>query len=253
QGRQQIERILASAGVPIGGRGAGPGLSPFPAAGGNPVLMFQPALVASYGGRVGQGAVSMEGKNGATLKSFDARAKGLGATPPAPPRGTKLPAGNAPALPADHIPYIVQASQAAGIDPALLAAVTARESSFGERAYRAEPQLNPVSWREAPGKPAESYFDGSIGPTQVLRSNFKAFGIDNDREAYALSNNYRISARIIRSNVDAFPGDLWKGVAAYNVGQYGARQGRVPAGGYTDAILAWRAEYRKVLAEHAGL
>ena len=58
-----------------------------------------------------------------------------------------------------------------------------------------------------PGGPRSSYFDGSIGPTQVLRSNFIAHGIDNDQQAYDLTNNYRLSASIIRSNIDYFPGN----------------------------------------------
>lgn len=239
------QRILAAAGIPATGAGA---LTPFP--GGSKGLIATPATVQAAGGRLGQGGTSMENGQGATPATFDPDAKGLESSPGKTPPGPVLKAGSAPAIPSSHVPFIAEAARSAGIDPALLAATAARESNFRDNAYRAEPHLNPVQWRKTPSSPKEKYFDGSIGPTQVLRSNFLARGIDNDREAYDLKNNYRISAGIIKSNLNAFPGNLWKGVAAYNVGQYGAKIGRVPANNYTDTILAWRKDYARALAPY---
>lgn len=225
---------------------AGAVLNAFPA-GSRAAAFFQPAAVQASGGRVGQGSISMEQAQGATFRDFDPKAKGFGEVTGKTPPGPSLPAGGAPAIPSRHVPIIIAAAARAGVDPALLAATAARESHFGEEAYRAEPQLKQVSWSKTPNSPEERFFDGSIGPTQVLRSNFLARGIDNDRDAFDLENNYRVSADIIRGNLNAFPGNDWKGVAAYNVGQYGARIGRVPTGNYVDTILAWRKAYAAAL------
>jgi len=194
----------------------------------------------------------MESGGGATLQDFDPKAKGLETVESKTPPGPSLKAGNAPAIPSKQVPIIVSAAREAGIDPALLAATAARESHFGETAYRAEPHLKQVLWGKTPGGAKERYYDGSIGPTQVLRSNFIARGITNDRDAYDLENNYRISAGIIKGNLKAFPGNEWKAVAAYNVGQYGAKIGRIPAGGYTETVLAWRKAYQKALQPYTG-
>ncbi|MBI5242393.1 MAG: transglycosylase SLT domain-containing protein [Elusimicrobia bacterium] len=85
---------------------------------------------------------------------------------------------------------------------------------------------------------------------QVLRSNFLARGIGSDAQANDLATNYRIGAQIIRSDQAAFPNSAWKAVAAYNVGVYGAKIGRVPANNYTNAILQWRNEYEKAIAPY---
>lgn len=212
--------------------------------------MFSAQRVLAMGGRLGQGSVSMEKGAGAAWGGFKLDAQGLSSTLGPEAAGPKIPAGKAPAMPSGHVAYIIEAARAEGIDPALLAATAARESNFGPKAYRAEPHLAQVQWRKAPGQPAQSYYDGSIGPTQVLRSNFKAQGIDNDAQAYDLRNNYRVSARIIKSNLNYFPGNTWKAVAAYNVGKYGAKIGRIPANNYTDTIISWRGEYKKVLAPY---
>jgi cell wall-associated NlpC family hydrolase len=152
----------------------------------------------------------------------------------------------APAIPDDHIPHLAAAARAAQVDVGILAATAACESGFAGRAYREERQLAYVRWRRTLTDTLDRFPDGSLGPTQVLRSNFLAHGIDNDDDAYAPSHNYRVAAMIIRSNFAAFPDDHWKAVAAYNVGQYGAKIGRVPAGGYTDRILNWAKEYAQL-------
>lgn len=241
-----IDGILATAGIVRGPKGL-LNLSALASVAGTVKPMFRPRQVLSIGGRLGQGAVSMETGSAATLNNFNINAKGLSSTMGPPPSGPAIPAGRAPSIPAGHVAYIIEAARAEGIDPALLTATAARESHFAPKAYRAEPHLKQVSWRTAPGRPLETYFDGSIGPTQVLRSNFRAQGIDNDAQAYALANNYRISARIIRGNLDYFPGNTWKAVAAYNVGKYGAKSGRIPANNYTDTIISWRSEYQRAL------
>lgn len=241
-----IDGILAAAGIVRGAKGL-LNLSALASGAGTVKPMFRPQQVLSMGGRVGQGASSMETGSVANLNNFNLNAKGLSSTLGPPAAGPTIPAGRAPSLPAGHVAYIIQAARAEGIDPALLAATAARESHFAPKAYRAEPHLKQVSWRTAPGQPQQTCFDGSLGPTQVLRSNFRAQGIDNDAQAYDLANNYRVSARIIRSNLNAFPGNTWKAVAAYNVGQYGAKIGRVPANNYTNTIIAWRADYKRAL------
>ena len=244
-----IGRMLAAAGV-LQGPG---GISPFLQSalrGGKGGLLFDPNRVAAAGGRSGQGPMSMEKNSVVTPENFDLSAKGLGASKGKEPPGPKIPAGKAPALPSAHLPYILKAAQQTGVDPALIAATAARESNFRYGAYRAEPHLKSVLWREAPGKPAQKYFDGSVGPMQVLRSNFLSRGIDNDAEANNLANNYRIGAQIIRGDQNAFPNNAWKSVAAYNVGVYGAKIGRVPANNYTDTILTWRKEYDKAIAPY---
>lgn len=240
-----IDGILAGAGIIrkedtfiiMGGTGAaGP--------------MFGAQRVLAMGGRLGQGTVSMEKGFAAAWKDFKLDAQGLSSTLGPEAAGPRIPAGKAPALPSGHVAHIIEAAKAEGIDPALLAATAARESNFAPRAYRAEPHLAQVQWRKAPGRQLKTYYDGSIGPAQVLRSNFKAQGIDNDAQAYDLRNNYRVSARIIKSNLNYFPGNTWKAVAAYNVGKYGAKLGRIPANNYTDTIISWRGEYQKVLAPY---
>jgi cell wall-associated NlpC family hydrolase len=140
----------------------------------------------------------------------------------------------------------VDAARLAEIDPCLLAATAARESGFKADAYRREPGLDYVQWRSAPDQPLEKYFDGSIGPCQVLRSNFRAFGVDNEQQAYDLATNYRVGALIIRGNLAAFPGDQSTAVSAYNVGEQGARNGAVPANDYTETILGWITEYQPI-------
>src|SRR5262245_37354942 len=157
---------------------------------------------------------------------------------------------SAPPIPADQVPHIVAAARAAEVDPALLAATAAAESSFGPKAYREERQLPFVLWRPAPAQPADRFPDGSLGCCQILRSNLRAFAIDNDGDACDVANNFRVGARIIRQNTDAFPKDPWKAIAAYNVGQYGARQGRIPANDYVDRILQWAEEYRELFEQH---
>jgi cell wall-associated NlpC family hydrolase len=152
----------------------------------------------------------------------------------------------APPIPPGHLPHLAAAARAAQIDVGILAATAACESGFADRAYREEPQLAYVRWRRTSGDTFDRFPDGSLGPTQVLRSNFLPHGIDNDEDAYGPAHNYRVAALIIRSNFAAFPDDHWKAVAAYNVGQYGAKIGRVPAGGYTDRILAWAKEYAQI-------
>lgn len=244
-----INKMLASAGMLRGPAGTFP-LLQTALRGGKGGLLFDPRKVTESGGRAGQGQVSMERNSIVTPENFDLSAKGLGASKGKEPPGPKIPAGRAPALPSSHLPYILQAAAQTGVDPALIAATAARESNFRYGAYRAEPQLKSVAWREAPGKPLQKYFDGSVGPMQVLRSNFLSRGIDNDADANNLANNYRIGAQIIRGDMNAFPGNSWKSVAAYNVGVYGAKVGRVPAGNYTDTILTWRTDYEKAIAPY---
>jgi cell wall-associated NlpC family hydrolase len=152
----------------------------------------------------------------------------------------------APAIPPNHIPILAAAAHAAGVDVSILAATAARESGFGDRAYREEPALACVRWRRTPTDTYGRFPDGSLGPCQILRSNFLGNAIDNDEDAYALDHNYRIAALIIRSNFAYFPNDRWKAVAAYNVGKGGAQMGRIPAGGYVDTILRWAEEYANI-------
>src|SRR5262249_13195151 len=116
----------------------------------------------------------------------------------------------APAVPSEHVPHILAAARAAEVDPALLAATAARESTVGPRAYREAPQLPYVLWRAAPGGPADRFPDGSIGPCQILRSNLRGWGIDNDRDGYDAAANYRTGALIVRANIAAFPDDRWR-------------------------------------------
>ncbi|MBI5201977.1 MAG: transglycosylase SLT domain-containing protein [Elusimicrobia bacterium] len=123
----------------------------------------------------------------------------------------------APDIPADQAELIVEAAAEAGIDPALLAATASRESTFAPRAYRAEPSLRAVLWRDYPGGPERWVTDGSVGPTQVLRSTMKGWGVDNEAEAFDLRTNYRVSARILRANLDNC-GSAYAAALAYNTG-----------------------------------
>jgi cell wall-associated NlpC family hydrolase len=152
----------------------------------------------------------------------------------------------APEIPADHIPFLVAAARSAQVDVGILAGTAARESGFDARAYREEPGLKYVRWRHSGDKALDRFPDGSLGPCQILRSNFLGYGIDNDADGFSPEHNYRTAALIIRDNFVAFPDDHWKAVAAYNVGQYGAKLGRIPAGGYVDTIFRWAEEYRKL-------
>src|SRR4029077_9608578 len=120
----------------------------------------------------------------------------------------------------------------AQVDIGILAATAARESGVDQRAYREEAQLAYVRWRHTSNESFDRFPDGSLGSCQILRSNLLAYGIDNDQDGHDSAHNYRVAALIIRDNCAAFPTDRWKAVAAYNVGQYGAKIGRVPAGGY---------------------
>ncbi len=116
-----------------------------------------------------------------------------------------------PIVPESHIPYIIDAARQANIDPALIAATAAKESNFGPNAFREEPGLARVSWEDW------VHFDGSLGPMQVLRSNFKAYGIHSDAQAMDLATNYLIGALILRRNLDRC-GSIWGAATAYNGG-----------------------------------
>ncbi|MBI4424058.1 MAG: lytic transglycosylase domain-containing protein [Elusimicrobia bacterium] len=233
-----IERILASEGIAVDDFGV---LAP-PAKRGRSARLFKAAGVLELGGRLGQGTVSLDGGAAATREDFEPRAGGLGWLPPE----EEAEGSEAPALPPDHLAAILQAATAAGIEPALLAAVAARESGFVDRAYRAEPHLRPVAWASEPGRAPTPHFDAAMGPAQVLRSNLKASGIEDDEEAFRPAANYRAAARVLRASLDAFRGDLRKAVEAYAVGDEGVRARRAPAG-YADAVLSWRGEYARVL------
>jgi len=213
-------------------------------------MLFDPVKVIAAGGRAGQGNVSMEGNSKVTQQNFNPAAQGSESAAGKEPPGPKISAGKAPALPSSHLRYILQAAQSTGVDPALIAATAAREANFRAGAYRAEPHLKQVTWRTTPESPAGKFFDGSLGPMQVLRSNFLSRGIGSDSQANDLATNYRIGAQIIRGDLNAFPNDTWKAVAAYNVGVYGAKLGRVPANNYTNTILEWRNEYSKAIAPY---
>jgi soluble lytic murein transglycosylase-like protein len=232
------------------GSAANPAMKAFLKAAKPGAMLFDPKQVIAAGGRAGQGSVSMESNSKVTAENYNPSAQGLSSSKGKEPPGPKIPAGKAPALPSAHLPYILKAAQATGVDPALIAATAARESNFRYGAYRAEPHLKQVQWRAAPGASAKSYFDGSLGPMQVLRSNFLSRGIGSDAQANDLATNYRIGAQIIRGDMNAFPNNSWKAVAAYNVGVYGAKLGRVPANNYTNTILEWRKEYDKAIAPY---
>jgi cell wall-associated NlpC family hydrolase len=172
---------------------------------------------------------------------------------PSPPReevvhvNTNYQPPTAPQIPPDHIPHMAAAAHSAEIDVSILAATAARESHFADRAYREEPSRPYVNWRRSPTDVLDRFPDGSLGPCQILRSNFRGgYSIDNDEDAYALAANYRIGALIIRSNFAFFPDDRWKAVAAYNVGKTGAKEGYIPANNYVDTILRWAEEYAQL-------
>ena len=154
-----------------------------------------------------------------------------------------LAAGNAraqsvPAIPTEQAPLIARAAAEAGIDPALLAATAARESTFAPRAYRAEPSLKWVLWRQEPGAPQTYVQDGSIGPCQILRCTLKGWGVDNEAEAWDLETNYRVSARILRANLSSC-GDVWGAATAYNTGSC---LGYAPA--YAQGVVSYAQAYR---------
>lgn len=152
----------------------------------------------------------------------------------------------APQIPPEQVPLIVQAAAEAGIDPAQLAATAARESNFVPEAYRAEPSLRWVLWRDWPGGGETWVQDGSIGPTQVLRSTMKGWGVDNEAEAWDLATNYRVSARIIAHNL-ARCGGLWAAANAYNTGSCRG----YAAGNYANHIVSYAQFYGQVLASAA--
>ncbi|HAH07939.1 MAG TPA: hypothetical protein DCM05_15685 [Elusimicrobia bacterium] len=247
----ELERAISLGQLGPGVGSANPFLKALMNAKGKPgALLFDPKKVIASGGRAGQGSVSMESNSKVTPENFNSQAAGLSSSKGKEPPGPKIPAGKAPALPSAHLKYILQASQATGVDPALIAATAARESNFRFGAYRAEPHLKQVTWRESPGSSAKKFFDGSLGPMQVLRSNFLSRGVGSDAQANDLATNYRIGAQIIRGDLNAFPNNTWKAVAAYNVGVYGAKIGRIPANNYTNTILEWRREYDKAIAPY---
>ena len=94
-------------------------------------------------------------------------------------------------------------AEAYGVDVALIKATMAQESSFNEKAFRAEPQIN----------------DGSTGLMQILMRTAKALGYTGDAMGlYDPSVNIMLGAKLIAQNITQAEGNLDIAISAYNAG-----------------------------------
>lgn len=145
-----------------------------------------------------------------------------------PATAPAAPTTVSPAAPAGGSPYEAEIATAAarhGIDPALLRAVVRAESGF-----------NPNAVSSA----------GAQGLTQLMPATAAGLGVTDPFDpAQALDGG----AKYLRSQLDAFGGDVTKALAAYNAGpgavqKYGGVPPYAETQAYVQKILGYMAEGR---------
>ncbi len=117
-----------------------------------------------------------------------------------------------------------------GLDPVLIKAVIATESSFNPRAYRAEPQIR----------------DASSGLMQILYQTAKMMGYTGTPEGlFDPETNIRFGSAYLTHQVTRYQGDVPSALAAYNAGtaRRGA-DGRFVNQAYVDRVLGYYAELK---------
>lgn len=111
------------------------------------------------------------------------------------------------------------------IDPKLVHAVIQKESSHG---------LHSVT--------AESGRRFSYGPMMVLDSTARSFGVKDPATLKDPATGIWWGVRYLAEQLDNFPGDRDRAIAAYNAGPGNARRGaggRFPNQAYVDAVKGW--------------
>jgi soluble lytic murein transglycosylase-like protein len=148
-----------------------------------------------------------------------------GVTPGAAPTGIAAPGD----VPADLRPLIARAAGAAGVDPALVAAVARAESGF----------------RADAGSPA-----GAQGLMQLMPSTAAGLGVTDVHDPAQSLNG---GARYLRQQLDRFGGDVRLALAAYNAGPGAVtRYGGVPpyeeTQTYVTRVMGYYDQYRGTAA-----
>lgn len=140
----------------------------------------------------------------------------------------------------DHLVYPEAARR--GLDPLLIKAVIATESSFNPNATRAEPQIR----------------DASHGLMQILYQTAKMMGYAGTPEGlFDPAVNIQFGSAYLAHQVTRYQGDVPSAIAAYNAGT--ARKnpdGTFTNQGYVDKVLGYWREFqqrdRPAPPEHRG-
>jgi hypothetical protein len=115
-----------------------------------------------------------------------------------------------------------------GVDPPLVKAVVAAESSFQPKAYRAEPHIK----------------DASYGLMQTLFATAKDMGYTGTPEGlYDPATSLEFGTRYLAKQLRRYNGQIPHAVAAYNSGTAYVRDGKFVNQAYVDRVLRFYAQF----------
>lgn len=124
---------------------------------------------------------------------------------------------------------IQDAGRRHNVDPVLIKAVVAAESSFNPRAYRGEPQIH----------------DASYGLMQTLYSTAKGLGYGGTPEGlYDPATSIEFGTAYLAKQLRRYNGNVPYAVAAYNSGTAYMREGTFVNQAYVDRVMRFYAKYR---------
>ncbi len=125
---------------------------------------------------------------------------------------------------------INQVASRHGVDPFLVKAVVAAESSFDPRAYRAEPQINDASW----------------GLMQTLYATARDMGYQGAPEGlFDPATSIEYGTRYLKRQLIRYSGDTPRAVAAYNSGTaYTRADGSFVNQAYVDRVMRFYARFK---------
>jgi hypothetical protein len=121
-------------------------------------------------------------------------------------------------------------AQRHAVDPFLVKAVIAAESSFDPRAYRAEPQINDASW----------------GLMQTLYRTARDMGYTGAPEGlFDPATSIEYGTRYLKRQLLRYSGETARAVAAYNAGTaYTRADGSFVNQPYVDRVMGFYASFR---------
>jgi hypothetical protein len=115
-----------------------------------------------------------------------------------------------------------------GVDPPLVKAVVAAESSFRPTAYRAEPHIG----------------DASYGLMQTLYRTAKDMGYQGPADGlYDPATSLEFGTRYLAKQLRRYSGKIPYAVAAYNSGTAYVREGKFVNQAYVDRVLRFYAQF----------